>query len=119
MKYKEHYDVVIVGSGLAGLVSAIILAKEGKRVCVLEKNNQYGGNLQTFVRNKTIFDTGVHYIGGLSEGQNLHQYFKYIDILKDLNLHKMDEDGFDIISFDGDPKEYRHAQGYDNFIKAV
>ena len=77
MKYKEHYDVVIVGSGLAGLVSAIILAKEGKSVCVLEKNNQYGGNLQTFVRNKTIFDTGVHYIGGLTEGQNLHQYFSY------------------------------------------
>jgi phytoene dehydrogenase-like protein len=84
---------------------------------VLEKNNQYGGNLQTFVRNKTIFDTGVHYIGGLSEGQNLHQYFKYINILKDLKLHKMDEDGFDIISFDDDPKEYKHAQGYDNFIK--
>jgi len=117
LKYKEHYDVVIVGSGLAGLVSAIILAKEGKSVCVLEKNNQYGGNLQTFVRNKTIFDTGVHYIGGLTEGQNLHQYFKYIDILKGLTFHKMDEDGFDIISFDSDPKEYRHAQGYDNFIK--
>ena len=117
MKYKEHYDVVVVGSGLAGMVSAIILAKEGKSVCVLEKNNQYGGNLQTFVRDKTIFDTGVHYIGGLSEGQNLHQYFKYIDILDGIQLHKMDEDGFDLISFDGDPKEYRHAQGYDNFIK--
>ncbi|MDX1772880.1 phytoene dehydrogenase-like protein [Oceanihabitans sediminis] len=117
MKYKEHYDVVIVGSGLAGLVSAIILAKEGMQVCVLEKNNQFGGNLQTFVRNKTIFDTGVHYIGGLSEGQNLHQYFKYLDILQGIKLHKMDEDGFDIISFDGDPKEYRHAQGHDNFVE--
>lgn len=117
IKYKSHYDVVIVGSGLAGLVSAIILAKEGKRVCVLEKNNQYGGNLQTFVRDKTIFDTGVHYIGGLSEGQNLNHYFKYINIFDDLKLHKMDEDGFDIISFDNDPKEYKHAQGYENFIK--
>lgn len=114
---QKHYDVVIIGSGLAGLVSAIILAKEGKSVCVLEKNNQYGGNLQTFVRDKTIFDTGVHYIGGLSEGQNLYEYFKYIDIIDDLQLHKMDEDGFDIISFDGDPKEYKHAQGYENFIK--
>jgi all-trans-retinol 13,14-reductase len=34
---KEQYDVVIVGSGLGGLVSAIIMAKEGYSVCVLEK----------------------------------------------------------------------------------
>lgn len=114
---KEKYDVVIVGSGLGGLVSAIILAKEGYSVCVLEKNNQYGGNLQTFVRNKTIFDTGVHYIGGLSEGQNLYKYFKYLDILDDITLKKLDEDGFDIITFDNDETEYRHAQGYENFIK--
>lgn len=115
----KHYDVVIIGSGLAGLVSAIILGKEGRSVCVLEKNNQFGGNLQTFVRNKTIFDTGVHYIGGLNEGQNLYEYFKYIDIIEDLKLHKMDADGYDIISFDDDDKEYKHAQGYDNFIKSL
>ena len=113
----EKYDVVIIGSGLGGLVSAIILAREGKSVCVLEKNQQFGGNLQTFVRNKTIFDTGVHYIGGLSEGQNLHTYFKYLDILDDISLKKMDEDSFDRITFDNDPKEYKHAQGYENFKK--
>ena len=116
---KETYDVVIIGSGLGGLVSANILAKEGYSVCVLEKNNQYGGNLQTFARNKTIFDTGVHYIGGLSEGQNLYQYFKYLDIIDDLNLKKLDENGFDIITFDGDETEYKHAQGYENYIKTL
>lgn len=115
----EKYDVVIIGSGLGGLVSGIILAKEGYSVCVLEKNQQFGGNLQTFVRNKTIFDTGVHYIGGLSEGQNLYRYFKYLDILDDIPLKKMDEDGYDIITFDNDENEYRHAQGYDNFIKSL
>ena len=41
---KDKYDIVIVGSGLGGLVSSIILAKEGYKVCVLEKNNQFGGN---------------------------------------------------------------------------
>lgn len=117
MKYQDKYDVVIVGSGLGGLVSAIILAKEGKSVCVLEKNNQFGGNLQTFVRDKTIFDTGVHYIGGLSEGQNLYQYFKYLGIIDDIELKQLDENGFDIITFDDDEVEYRHGQGYENFIK--
>ena len=116
---KSHYDVVIVGSGLGGLVSAIILAMEGKSVCVLEKNNQYGGNLQTFVRNKTIFDTGVHYIGGLNEGQNLYQYFKYIDILDLITLKKLDEKGFDIVTFDNDPIEYKHAQSYEKFIEVL
>ncbi|TDE31728.1 MULTISPECIES: phytoene desaturase family protein [Flavobacterium] len=116
---KEHYDVVVIGSGLGGLVSAIILAKEGYSVCVLEKNNQFGGNLQTFVRDKTIFDTGIHYIGGLSEGQNLYKYFKYLGIMDDLKLKKMDEDGFDIISFEDENKEYPHAQGYENFANQL
>lgn len=116
---NKKYDVVIVGSGLGGLVSSIILAKEGYSVCVLEKNNQFGGNLQTFVREKTIFDTGIHYIGGLDKDQNLYNYFKYIGIMDDLNLKKMDEDAYDIISFGDDEQEYPHAQGYDNFVKQL
>ena len=113
---KPHYDIIIIGSGMGGLVAANILAREGKSVCVLEKNNQFGGNLQTFVREKTIFDTGVHYLGGLSEGQNLYRYFDYLDILDDLNFKKLDEDGFDLITFDDDNIEYPHAQGYTNFV---
>ena len=116
---KNHYDVVIVGSGLGGLVSAIILAKEGLRVCVLEKNNQFGGNLQTFVRDKTIFDTGIHYIGGLDKGQNLYKFFNYIGIIDQLKLKKLDENAFDIISFGDSNQEFPHAQGYTNFVEQL
>ena len=116
---KSHYDIVIIGSGMGGLVAANILAREGKSVCVLEKNNQYGGNLQTFVREKTIFDTGVHYLGGLSEGQNLYRYFDYLGILEGLHLQKLDEEGFDLITFDDDDTEYPHAQGYENFASRL
>ncbi len=112
----KKYDVVIVGSGLGGLVSALLLAMEGKTVCVLEKNNQYGGNLQTFVRDKTIFDTGVHYIGGLAQGQNLYRYFSYLDIFSGLEIEQLDTKGYDVISFDEDQVVYPHAQGYDTFI---
>lgn len=116
---KKNYDILVIGSGLGGLVSALILAKEGLKVCVLEKNNQYGGNLQTFSRDKLIFDTGVHYLGGLSKGQNLHQFFSYLEIMDDLQLQKMDENGFDKITFEDDGIEYPHAQGYDNFVKQL
>lgn len=119
MSEVKKYDVVIVGSGLGGLVSAIILAKEGKRVCVLEKNQQFGGNLQTFARNKTIFDTGVHYIGALDQGQNLYKYFSYLGIMKDMNLFRMDQNAYDVISFDDDDIEYPHAQGYKNFTEQL
>lgn len=116
---KKTYDILIIGSGIGGLVSALILAKEGLKVCVLEKNNQYGGNLQTFSRDKLIFDTGVHYLGGLSKGQNLHQFFSYLKIMEDLELKKMDENGYDKITFGDDEIEYPHAQGYDNFVEQL
>ncbi len=115
---KEKYDVIIVGSGLGGLVSANILSREGYKVCVLEKNNQYGGNLQIFVRDKTIFDTGVHYLGGLDKGQNLNRYFKYLGIMDDLKLIQLDK-AYDVITFDGDEIEYPHSQGYDVFKKEL
>ena len=115
----KKYDVVIVGSGLGGLVTAIILAMEGKRVCVLEKNNQYGGNLQTFVRDKKIFDTGIHYIGGLDKGENLYRYFSYLGIMDGLRLKRMDIDAYDKISFDNDPIDYPHAQGMENFAEQL
>lgn len=114
-----QYDFVIIGSGLGGLECAYILSKEGYKVLVLEKNRQLGGSLQIFVRDKAIFDTGIHYIGGLDEGQNLNQCFKYFDIMDKLHLHKMDNDGFDRITFDDDENDYFHAQGYDNFVEQL
>jgi all-trans-retinol 13,14-reductase len=110
------YDVVIIGSGFGGLCSAYILAREGLKVCVLEKNRQIGGSLQIYSRDKSIFDTGVHYIGGLDEGQNLNQFFKYFGLMDKLKLQKLDENGYDVISFSGDEKVYPHAQGYENFV---
>ena len=115
----SKYDVVIIGSGLGGLESAYILSKEGYKVLVLEKNRQLGGSLQVFVREKAIFDTGIHYIGGLDEGQNLNKCFKYFGIMDKLHLQKMDVNGFDKITFGDDDNEYWHAQGYDNFIERL
>ncbi|MEO5984640.1 MAG: NAD(P)/FAD-dependent oxidoreductase [Ferruginibacter sp.] len=114
-----NFDIVIIGSGMGGLVCADILGREGYKVCVLEKNKQLGGCLQTYVRDKVIFDSGVHYLGGLGEGQNLYQVFKYLGILDKLKLQKMEEDVFDKIIIENDDKEYVYAQGYENFIQQL
>jgi all-trans-retinol 13,14-reductase len=112
------HDVVIIGSGLGGLACGAILAREGYKVCVLEKNKQIGGTLQTFVRERVIFDSGVHYVGGLNEGQNLYQLFQYMGILGKLKMRKMDTE-FDKVVFGDDPTEYKYAQGYENFIQTL
>ena len=112
----EKFDVLIIGSGMGGLVCGAILSKEGYKVCVVEKNKQLGGCLQTYVRDRVIFDSGVHYLGGLEKGQNLYQIFKYVGLMDKIKLQKMDEDAFDKILIDNDDKEYVYAQGYENFI---
>ena len=116
---NTKFDVVIIGSGMGGLCCGVILSKEGYKVCILEKNRQFGGSLQIFSRDKVIFDTGIHYIGGLDEGENLNSYFKYLGLMGKIKLKRMDMDGFDHITFKGDPTVYKHAQGYDNFIRVL
>lgn len=112
-------DIIVIGSGLGGLLCGAVLSMEGYRVTVLERNKQMGGNLQTFSRDKHIFDSGVHYIGSLGKGQNLYKVFKYLGIVDQLKLQQMDPDAFDKILFENDPETYCLAQGYDNFIEKL
>ncbi len=110
------FDVVIIGGGLGGLECGLILSREGMAVCVLEQHKRPGGNLQTFTRDNHVFDTGMHYIGSMAPGQYLHRYFRYFGIAGKLNLRRLDVDGFDTITFDGDEREYRLSQGYGRFV---
>jgi len=58
---KDHYDVVVIGSGLAGLTSANVLARAGYSVLLLEHHYQLGGMATWFKRrNGHIFDISLH-----------------------------------------------------------
>ena len=114
----KQYDVIIIGGGLGGLSCGVMLSKEGLNVCVLEQHSVIGGCLQSFNRNGRVLDTGMHYVGSLSEGQIMHQYFKYLGVIDDLHLRKLDEGGFDHFHF-LDGTSYRFAMGYDRFIDTL
>lgn len=89
----SKYDIIIIGSGLGGLECGAILSKEGYHVCVLEKNELFGGCFQTYQRGGHRMDTGIHYIGSLDEGQIMNQYFRYFGIMDKLSIQRMDEEG--------------------------
>ena len=91
------YDVVIIGSGLGGLVCASLLSRHGRHVLVLERQTIAGGCMQSFQRRGHSFDTGLHYIGGLAEGQRLQRIFDYLGLMK-LPWKRLDADGFDHIT---------------------
>ncbi|WP_437194094.1 phytoene desaturase family protein [Planctomicrobium sp. SH527] len=58
---KDHYDVVVIGSGLAGLTGANVLAKQGHSVLLLEHHYQLGGMATWFKRKGGhIFDISLH-----------------------------------------------------------
>ena len=44
--HANCYDVIVIGGGHNGLVTAALLAKQGRRVILLERRHQLGGCLR-------------------------------------------------------------------------
>ena len=58
---KDSYDVVVIGSGLAGLTAANVLARTGRSVLLLEQHYKLGGMATWFKRpGGHIFDISLH-----------------------------------------------------------
>ena len=110
------YDVVIIGSGFGGLTCAHLLAKAGRKVLVLEAHWQPGGCMQSYQRKGHSFDTGLHYVGGLGDGETLHDIFEKLGLLQ-LPWHRMDVDCTDQIIIEG--QTYCLAQGFDHFVDVL
>jgi phytoene dehydrogenase-like protein len=58
---SDQYDVIVIGSGLAGMTSANILGRAGHRVLLLEQHYKLGGLATWFLRpGGHIFDVSLH-----------------------------------------------------------
>ena len=57
-KVPEKLDAIVIGSGIGGLGVAVLLAKVGKRVLVLEQHDRAGGCCHTFTEKGFEFDVG-------------------------------------------------------------
>ena len=63
----KDYDVIVIGSGIGGLSSALTLAKAGKKVLMVEQHNLPGGCSTSFVRGRFEFDASLHELCGIGE----------------------------------------------------
>ena len=83
----SKYEVVIIGGGPAGLSAAQVLARGGKRVLLIEKNQRIGPKICAGGLTSQIFSLGLHI--ELTDRQffsfNVHCFNKLIEI-KDKRL---------------------------------
>ena len=104
---------IIIGSGLGGLSTGVVLAREGFDVTILEQEAQIGGCLQCFSRRGVKFETGMHFIGSAKPGQTLHRLLRFLEI-DDVRLSELDHDAYDIVRLGNE--EYRFPNGKEAFI---
>lgn len=110
------YDVIIIGSGLGGLVCGYVLTRMGRRVVILEQDAQVGGCLQCYRRNGTVYDTGFHYVGGLDGDGALGRVFRRLNLLH-LPWKQLDRNGFDRVILGR--QSYALHNGYDAFAESL
>ena len=104
---------VIIGSGVGGLTSALLLAMHGWEVQVHEQHYRPGGLLHRFFREARPYDTGFHYCGGLGSDDILGSCLRHLGVFDQIRWLPLDEDGFDRLKFPG--FEFRVPNGVDAY----
>lgn len=78
---NKTYDCVIVGAGISGISFAHHLAQQGKRVLIVEKNAQIGGEIQS-----VIYEGDSNYWREMGAHTCYNSYTHLLNIVKDLKI---------------------------------
>ncbi len=57
---ENSFDAVVIGSGLGGLTAAALLAKSGRKVCIVERNHSVGGAASAFKKGALTIEPALH-----------------------------------------------------------
>ena len=77
--FTRSYDAVVVGAGNGGLVSGVVLSKNGLKTLVLEKHNIPGGFASSFVRGRFEFETALHVLADYGQEGNRGNLGRFFD----------------------------------------
>ena len=111
--------VVIIGGGLGGLFAGALLAKEGLRVTLIEKNVIVGGGLQSFKRFGEVFDTGMHVLGGMRKGGSVYRLCQYLGLSDKIRIKDVDAHCASRLYFAEDGHYYDIAEGKAGFVNSL
>jgi all-trans-retinol 13,14-reductase len=84
----SNYDVVIVGGGAGGLLTALALTAEGKRVLVVEKDGRLGGVWHSYWVDGYRLDQGLHVITRVTRGAFVRFLKNYLSPPPEFVLHE-------------------------------
>lgn len=94
----KTYDVIVIGSGLAGMSSAAALAAAGRRVLVLEQYSVLGGSTHVFRRKgKWEWQVGVHHLGDCGPDGDMPTVFRGLGLEPHITYEPMDHTGYERI----------------------
>lgn len=112
--YEPDYDTIVIGAGAGGLAAAVALAQAGQKVLVCEQHEVPGGWTHSFTLEGYRFNTGVHYVGELGQGERLRQIYEGLGVSQDVTFLELNPDAYDHI-FIGN-EQFDIPKGKDTYI---
>ena len=109
------FDTIIIGGGLGGLTSGATLAKQGKKVLLLEQHYIAGGCATTFKRKDFVVEVGLHEMDGLFEKDMKKDIFKFLEVEKNIDFIQIPE----LFRLKGEQIDFVHPHGYNNSIASL
>ncbi len=113
------YDYVIIGAGVSGMSTAIILKKNGFDVALVEKSEKTAPLIRGFKRNGVHFDTGFHHTGSFGNGEILDVLYRYLGLTDRLQKVPFNPDGFDLLRCLETGFEFQFPYGYERIRKRL
>jgi all-trans-retinol 13,14-reductase len=82
---EPAFDAVVIGSGLGGLTAAALLAKSGRKVCVIERNHSVGGAASAFKTGALTIEPALHQTADPHDpGEPKHAILKELGLLDEI-----------------------------------
>ena len=104
--------VTVVGGGVSGMTAALILARFGHEVTLVERAPVWGSTIRGFFKEGVYFDTGLHRTGGLGPNGPFTRYLKFLG-LGGMSPVWYEPDAYETVRFGDQKQDIRLAVGYE------